>query len=100
MASAAVTIEGTYSVPLITHVCLESHGLTVKIEDGKKVTAWASTQNVGGVAGDLAQELELTHGGRHRPTPITWAAASARSSTPTSGARPRPSSRRWPAAGR
>src|SRR5262245_1404898 len=59
LAAAAATIEGTYSVPLITHVCLESHGLTVKIDDGKKVEAWASTQNVGGVAGDLAQELEL-----------------------------------------
>lgn len=54
LASAAVTIEGTYSVPLITHVCLESHGLTAKV-DGDKIVAWASTQNVGGVAGDLAQ---------------------------------------------
>ncbi len=32
MAAAEVTIEGTYSVPLITHVCLEPHGLTVKWE--------------------------------------------------------------------
>jgi xanthine dehydrogenase YagR molybdenum-binding subunit len=55
MAGAAVTIEGTYSVPLITHVCLESHGLTVKFEGEDKIVSWASTQNVGGVAGDLAQ---------------------------------------------
>src|SRR5207253_4839403 len=27
MAKAEVTVEGTYSVPLITHVCLEPHGL-------------------------------------------------------------------------
>ena len=56
MATAEVTIEGTYSVPMITHVCLESHGLTVQVgrrrQDGR---AWASTQNVTGVAGDLAR---------------------------------------------
>src|SRR4051812_36904409 len=59
LASAAVTIEGTYSVPLITHVCLESHGLTVKFEGEDKIVSWASTQNVGGVAGDLAQLFNL-----------------------------------------
>jgi xanthine dehydrogenase YagR molybdenum-binding subunit len=53
-----VTSEGTYSVPMITHVCLESHGLTVKWEKGDKegndkAVAWASTQNVTGVANDL-----------------------------------------------
>ena len=46
MATAEVTIEGTYSVPMITHVCLESHGLTVKWEGDDKIVAWASTQNV------------------------------------------------------
>ncbi len=59
MASAEVTSEGTYSVPLITHVCLEPHGLTVKWEKGDregndKAVAWASTQNVTGVANELA----------------------------------------------
>jgi xanthine dehydrogenase YagR molybdenum-binding subunit len=59
MAAAAVTSEGTYSVPMITHVCLESHGLTVKWEKGDKegndrAVTWASTQNVTGVANDLA----------------------------------------------
>jgi xanthine dehydrogenase YagR molybdenum-binding subunit len=58
LAAAQVTVEGTYSVPLITHVCLESHGLTVKWLKGDsagndKATAWASTQNVIGVANDL-----------------------------------------------
>jgi xanthine dehydrogenase YagR molybdenum-binding subunit len=58
MAAAQVTVEGTYSVPLITHVCLESHGLTVKWEKGgsaaeEKATAWASTQSVTAVANDL-----------------------------------------------
>jgi xanthine dehydrogenase YagR molybdenum-binding subunit len=59
MATAEVTSEGTYSVPMITHVCLESHGLTVKWEKGDKegddkAVTWASTQNVTGVANDLA----------------------------------------------
>ena len=59
MAKADATIEGTYSVPMITHVCLESHGLTVKWEGDDKMVAWASTQNVGGVAGELAQAFQI-----------------------------------------
>ena len=35
MATAEVIIEGTYSVPMITHVCLETHGLTVRF-DGRR----------------------------------------------------------------
>jgi xanthine dehydrogenase YagR molybdenum-binding subunit len=58
MAAAEVTSEGTYSVPMITHVCLESHGLTVKWESDSKMEAWASTQNVGGIAGDLGSSFE------------------------------------------
>jgi xanthine dehydrogenase YagR molybdenum-binding subunit len=64
MATAEVTIEGTYSVPLITHVCLESHGLTVQWQKGDKegndkAVAWASTQNVTGVANDLAGVFKI-----------------------------------------
>ena len=64
MATAEVTSEGTYSVPMITHVCLESHGLTVQWEKGDKegndkAVAWASTQNVSGVAGDLATAYKV-----------------------------------------
>ena len=64
MAAAEVTSEGTYSVPMITHVCLEPHGLTVKWEKGDKegndkAVAWASTQNVTGVASDLATEYKV-----------------------------------------
>ncbi len=60
MAAAEVTIEGTYSVPMITHVCLESHGLTVQWQKGDgegndKAICWASTQNVTGVANDLGR---------------------------------------------
>jgi xanthine dehydrogenase YagR molybdenum-binding subunit len=64
MAAAEVTSEGTYSVPLITHVCLEPHGLTARWEagdtpDNGKVTAWASTQSVRAVAAELAGAMEI-----------------------------------------
>jgi xanthine dehydrogenase YagR molybdenum-binding subunit len=59
MAAAEVTSEGTYSVPLITHVCLEPHGLTVKFEGDDKIVAWASTQNVAGVANELAGLFQI-----------------------------------------
>ena len=53
MATAEVTIEGTYSVPLVTHVCLETHGLTVRWVGDDKMEVWASTQNVSGIANEL-----------------------------------------------
>ncbi len=78
MTGAEVTIEGTYSVPLITHVCLEPHGLTAKWEAGDtpanertaksesgdapandKLVAWASTQSVMAVAADLAGSMKI-----------------------------------------
>jgi xanthine dehydrogenase YagR molybdenum-binding subunit len=58
MAAAEVTSEGTYSVPLITHVCLEPHGLTVQCESDSRMEAWASTQNVHGLAGELGKSVE------------------------------------------
>src|SRR5262249_20607110 len=59
MAGADVTVEGTYSVPMITHVCLEAHGLIVKWDGDDKMVAWASTQNVGGVANELAGAFNI-----------------------------------------
>jgi xanthine dehydrogenase YagR molybdenum-binding subunit len=58
MAAAEVTSEGTYWVPLITHVCLEPHGLTVRCEGESKMEAWASTQNVLGLAGELGGSVD------------------------------------------
>lgn len=54
LAKADAVIEGTYSVPVITHVCLETHGLTASVEGNDKITAWASTQAVQGTANELA----------------------------------------------
>ena len=59
MAKADATIEGTYSLPVITHVCLESHGLIAKWDGPNKLTAWASTQAVQVTAGELAERMEL-----------------------------------------
>jgi xanthine dehydrogenase YagR molybdenum-binding subunit len=59
MAAAEVTSEGTYTVPMITHVCLESHGLTAKWEGEDKLTVWASTQAVSRMGGDLAQRVGI-----------------------------------------
>ncbi len=50
---ADAVVEATYSVPVITHVCLETHGLTVRWDSDKTITAWASTQNVIGVSQEL-----------------------------------------------
>jgi len=54
LAKADAVIEGSYSVPVITHVCLEPHGLTARWDGPDKLTVWASTQAVQVVAGELA----------------------------------------------
>lgn len=57
-AEAAVTIEGTYGIPVITHCCLEPHGQVVQWK-GEEIHYWPSTQNVSGVGGDLARALGI-----------------------------------------
>ena len=52
---AEKSIDATYSAPVITHVCLETHGLTAHWKADDSIEAWASTQNVYGVANELAQ---------------------------------------------
>ena len=59
IGKAEVVIEGTYSLPVITHVCLEPHGLTAKWEGSDKLTVWASTQAVQVVAGELADSFNI-----------------------------------------
>jgi xanthine dehydrogenase YagR molybdenum-binding subunit len=55
MASAEVTVEGTYGVPTICHQCLESHGLVAEWDKDGGLTVWASTQAVWGTADQLAK---------------------------------------------
>ena len=59
LAKADAVIEATYSLPVITHVCLETHGMTVKWEGDDHIVAWASTQAVGPTANGLAQAFQL-----------------------------------------
>ncbi|HLX00340.1 MAG TPA: xanthine dehydrogenase family protein molybdopterin-binding subunit [Candidatus Acidoferrales bacterium] len=48
--SANAVVDGFYGLPVITHCCLEAHG-SVAEWDGDKLTVWASTQSVSGLAG-------------------------------------------------
>lgn len=51
---AEETVEGTYGVPVISHQCLESHGLVAEWDAEGGLTVWASTQATVAVAGALA----------------------------------------------
>jgi xanthine dehydrogenase YagR molybdenum-binding subunit len=57
-AAAAHTIEETYETPVITHVCLESHG-TVCEWDGEKLTVWISTQGINTARENFATGLNI-----------------------------------------
>src|SRR3954451_2056340 len=70
MAKADATIEATYSLPVITHVCLEPHGLTAKWEGGDHIVAWASTQSVTGTANELAQAFKIPASNVHVLTEV------------------------------
>jgi xanthine dehydrogenase YagR molybdenum-binding subunit len=51
---AEAVVEGTYGVPVISHQCLESHGLVAEWDADGGLTVWASTQATVGVAQTLA----------------------------------------------
>jgi xanthine dehydrogenase YagR molybdenum-binding subunit len=58
--NTAATHEGTYGVPVITHQCLESHGLVAEWDkELNNLTIWASTQFVAGLPGQLAQHFRI-----------------------------------------
>ena len=54
-----VISEGLYGVPVITHCCLESHGGASEWTDDKNLLVHMSTQNVSGIAGQMAGPLEM-----------------------------------------
>jgi xanthine dehydrogenase YagR molybdenum-binding subunit len=62
LAKAEAVIEASYSVPVITHVCLEPHGLTARWDAPDKLTVWASTQAVQVVAGELGGAMGIPPG--------------------------------------
>ncbi|WP_165253152.1 xanthine dehydrogenase family protein molybdopterin-binding subunit [Paludisphaera soli] len=59
MQKADAVIEATYELPVITHVCLEPHGLTAHWKGPDSITVYASTQSVMGVANDMVENLGL-----------------------------------------
>ncbi|MBM3776365.1 MAG: xanthine dehydrogenase family protein molybdopterin-binding subunit, partial [Acidobacteria bacterium] len=55
---AEAASDGLYGIPVITHCCLEPHGQVIEWK-GDQVNFYPSTQNVSGIGGDLAKNLEL-----------------------------------------
>ncbi len=58
-AEADVVSEGLYGVPVITHCCLESHGSTSEWTDKDHLLVHMSTQNVSGIADQMAEPLKM-----------------------------------------
>jgi xanthine dehydrogenase YagR molybdenum-binding subunit len=59
---AEVTSEGEYGSRIITHCCLESHGAVCEWESDKNLLVHVSTQNVSGIAGQMAGPLGIPAG--------------------------------------
>src|SRR5437868_5979592 len=56
---ADVVVEGQYGQPVITHCCLESHGATSEWTDDKSLLVHVSTQNVSGIANQMAGVVKV-----------------------------------------
>ncbi len=56
---ASVVSEGEYGSTVITHCCLESHGSIAEWEGDKGLLVHMSTQNVSGIAGQMAGPLGI-----------------------------------------
>jgi len=58
--NTAATHEGTYGVPIISHQCLESHGLVAEWDkELNNLTIWASTQAVALLPMQLGQHFKI-----------------------------------------
>ncbi|MEP7337653.1 MAG: molybdopterin cofactor-binding domain-containing protein, partial [Acidobacteriota bacterium] len=61
-AEAEVVIEGNYGNEVVTHCCLETHGLIAEWEDDKNLLVHQSTQSVSANGPQFAQALGLPAG--------------------------------------
>lgn len=61
-AGADVILEGEYGNDVITHCCLETHGLIAEWEDDKNLLVHQSTQSVSSNGGEFARALGLPAG--------------------------------------
>ena len=59
-AEAEVVSEGIYGAPVITHCCLETHGSTSEWTDKDHLFTHISTQNVSGIAAQMAEPLGIS----------------------------------------
>ncbi|HKX33420.1 MAG TPA: molybdopterin cofactor-binding domain-containing protein, partial [Blastocatellia bacterium] len=59
---ADVVIEGTYGNEVITHCCLESHGLIAEWEGPQELLVHQSTQAISGNGGEFARALSIPAG--------------------------------------
>jgi xanthine dehydrogenase YagR molybdenum-binding subunit len=64
-AEAEAVSDGFYGLPVITHCCLEPHGMITEWEDEKNLLVHPSTQNVSGTASQMATPLEIPAGNIH-----------------------------------
>jgi xanthine dehydrogenase YagR molybdenum-binding subunit len=58
-ANSDAVSEGSYGVPVISHQCLESHGLVAEWDKDGGLTVWASTQAVVGTADALSRRFKV-----------------------------------------
>src|SRR4029077_7607155 len=59
LSEADAVSEGLYGAPVITHCCMESHGSTSEWTDPDHLFVHMSTQNVSGIAGQMAEPLKI-----------------------------------------
>ena len=58
-SEAEAVSEGLYGIPVITHCCLETHGSISEWTDQDHIFTHISTQNVSGIAGQMAEPLKI-----------------------------------------
>ena len=61
-ASAAAVSEGLYGASCIVHACLETHGSAIEWPGEKEMVVHISTQNVSGIAAQMADPLSVPAG--------------------------------------
>jgi xanthine dehydrogenase YagR molybdenum-binding subunit len=59
IASADAVVEGTYTLPVQHHACLETHGVVVDYRGGEEATVYCSTQGTFTVLDSAPEELGL-----------------------------------------
>jgi xanthine dehydrogenase YagR molybdenum-binding subunit len=60
--SAATVVDGLYGASCITHCCLETHGMASEWTTDKDLLVHVSTQNLSGIASQLAEPLSVPAG--------------------------------------